>query len=93
MSENKISSWKMTEPKGEFQLSESSFPELIDNEVLVKVAGCGVCHTDLSFWHYGVKTKHELPLTPGTRNKRNSYSWTGQLVKQKCNHSGGSALR
>ncbi len=65
MGENKISSWKMTEPKGEFQLSESSFPELNENEVLVKVAGCGVCHTDLSFWYYGVKTKHELPLTLG----------------------------
>jgi 6-hydroxycyclohex-1-ene-1-carbonyl-CoA dehydrogenase len=65
MGENKISSWKMTEPKGEFQLCESSFPELNENDVLVKVAGCGVCHTDLSFWHYGVKTKHELPLTLG----------------------------
>jgi len=65
MNESKVSSWKMTEPKGEFQLSESSFPELNENEVLVKIAGCGVCHTDLSFWHYGVKTKHELPLTLG----------------------------
>ena len=65
MGESKISSWKMTEPKGEFQLSESPIPELSENEVLVKVAGCGVCHTDLSFWHYGVKTKHELPLTLG----------------------------
>jgi len=65
MGENKISSWKMTEPKGEFQLSESAVPELNENEVLVKVAGCGVCHTDLSFWYYGVKTKHELPLTLG----------------------------
>ena len=65
MGEDKISSWKMTESKGEFQLSESSFPELNENEVLVKVAGCGVCHTDLSFWYYGVKTKHELPLTLG----------------------------
>jgi 6-hydroxycyclohex-1-ene-1-carbonyl-CoA dehydrogenase len=65
MGENKLSSWKMTELNGEFQLVQSSFPELKDNEVLVKVAGCGVCHTDLSFWHYGVKTKHELPLTLG----------------------------
>jgi 6-hydroxycyclohex-1-ene-1-carbonyl-CoA dehydrogenase len=65
MGENKISSWKMTVPKEEFQLSENSFPEINQNEVLVKVAGCGVCHTDLSFWHYGVKTKHELPLTLG----------------------------
>ncbi len=65
MGEAKISSWKMTEPKGEFQLSENSFPELNENEVIVKVAGCGVCHTDLSFWYYGVKTKHELPITLG----------------------------
>lgn len=65
MGESKISSWKMTEPQGEFQLSESSYPELNENEVLVKVSGCGVCHTDLSFWYYGVKTKHELPLTLG----------------------------
>ena len=65
MGENKITSWKMTEPKGKFQLSENFFPELNENEVLVKVAGCGLCHTDLSFWYYGVKTKHELPLTLG----------------------------
>lgn len=65
MGENTLSSWKMTELKGEFQLVQSSFHELKDHEVLVKVAGCGVCHTDLSFWHYGVKTKHELPLTLG----------------------------
>ena len=60
MGENKLSSWKMTELNGEFQLVQSSFPELKDNEVLVKVAGCGVCHTDLSFWHYGVKTKQSM---------------------------------
>ena len=65
MGENKISSWKMTALKEEFQLSESTFPKLNQDEVMVKVAGCGVCHTDLSFWHYGVKTKHELPLTLG----------------------------
>jgi len=65
MGENKISSWKMTKPKEKFELSENPLPELIENEVLIKIAGCGVCHTDLSFWYYGVKTKHELPLTLG----------------------------
>ena len=35
------------------------------DDVIVEVAGCGVCHTDLSFWHYGVPTKHELPLVLG----------------------------
>lgn len=57
--------WKMTELKKEFFLIEKTFPELKENEVLVKVAGCGVCHTDLSFWNDGVQTKHSLPLTLG----------------------------
>lgn len=65
MGENKLLSWQMTELNGEFIPKESLIPELNDKEVIVKVAGCGVCHTDLSFWHYGVKTKHPLPLTLG----------------------------
>ncbi len=65
MENNKILSWKMTGLKSDFKLTESNFPELNEDEVIVKIAGCGVCHTDLSFWHYGVKTKHELPLTLG----------------------------
>ena len=58
-------SWQMTELKADFKLVESAFPELAEGEALVKIAGCGVCHTDLSFWHFGVKTKKELPLTLG----------------------------
>lgn len=57
--------WQMTELNKEFQMVSSVLPELNENEALVKVAGCGVCHTDLSFWHSGVKTKHALPLTLG----------------------------
>lgn len=34
-------------------------------EVLVEVAGCGVCHTDLGFYYDGVPTRHALPLTLG----------------------------
>jgi 6-hydroxycyclohex-1-ene-1-carbonyl-CoA dehydrogenase len=34
-------------------------------EVVVEVAGCGVCHTDLGFYYAGVRTKHELPLALG----------------------------
>lgn len=55
----------MTELKGEFKITKTALPSLNDNEVLVKVAGCGVCHTDISFWYYGVKTRHDLPLTLG----------------------------
>lgn len=58
-------SWKMTGVDQQLELVESEFPVLNQDEVLVKIAGCGVCHTDLSFWHYGVKTKKELPLTLG----------------------------
>ncbi len=34
-------------------------------EVLVKTAGCGVCHTDLGFFYDGVPTRHPFPLTLG----------------------------
>jgi 6-hydroxycyclohex-1-ene-1-carbonyl-CoA dehydrogenase len=34
-------------------------------EVVVEVAGCGVCHTDLGYYYDGVKTQHSLPLTLG----------------------------
>lgn len=34
-------------------------------EVVVKVAGCGVCHTDLGFYYDGVRLKHPLPLALG----------------------------
>jgi 6-hydroxycyclohex-1-ene-1-carbonyl-CoA dehydrogenase len=36
-----------------------------EGDVLVKVAGCGVCHTDIGFWQDGVPTRHPLPLTLG----------------------------
>ena len=62
---DKMYSWKMTSLDAPFTLTESPLPEINEHEVIVKIAGCGVCHTDLSFWHYGVKTKKELPLTLG----------------------------
>lgn len=34
-------------------------------EVLVEVAGCGVCHTDLGFYYDGVPTRQPFPLTLG----------------------------
>jgi len=44
---------------------EVPVPEPGEGEVLVRVAGCGVCHTDIGFWRDGVPTKHALPLTLG----------------------------
>src|ERR1700693_5363801 len=34
-------------------------------EVVVDVAGCGVCHTDLGYLYDGVRTNHALPLALG----------------------------
>ena len=34
-------------------------------EVVVEVAGCGVCHTDLGFYYDGVRMRHDLPLALG----------------------------
>ncbi len=65
MSTNTMHQWQMVELNKDFKLVESALPELKDGEALVKIAGCGVCHTDLSFWHSGVQTKQSMPLTLG----------------------------
>lgn len=57
--------WMMTGPgKPLVQVKVESLAPGPD-EVLVEIAGCGVCHTDLGFYYDGVRTKHELPLTLG----------------------------
>jgi 6-hydroxycyclohex-1-ene-1-carbonyl-CoA dehydrogenase len=35
------------------------------DEVVVEVAGCGLCHTDIGFAYDGVPTRHPLPLVLG----------------------------
>jgi 6-hydroxycyclohex-1-ene-1-carbonyl-CoA dehydrogenase len=47
------------------EVQDVARPEPNDEEVLIRVAGCGVCHTDIGFWKDGVPTKKELPLTLG----------------------------
>jgi 6-hydroxycyclohex-1-ene-1-carbonyl-CoA dehydrogenase len=42
-----------------------SLPAPAEDEVVVRVAGCGVCHTDIGFWRDGVPTKQDPPLTLG----------------------------
>jgi 6-hydroxycyclohex-1-ene-1-carbonyl-CoA dehydrogenase len=57
-----------------FRLMEVNHPlELCDlpalepaaDEVIVAVAGCGVCHTDVGYAYDGVQTRHALPLVLG----------------------------
>ncbi len=60
-----ITRWEMRSGDEPLVETEVEAAPLEKNEVLVEVAGCGVCHTDLGFYYDGVRTRHELPLTLG----------------------------
>ncbi len=60
-----IEGWMMTGSGEPMEQRSFSAPPPAAGEALVKVAGCGVCHTDISFLHMGVKTRSELPLVLG----------------------------
>jgi 6-hydroxycyclohex-1-ene-1-carbonyl-CoA dehydrogenase len=56
--------WLMTAVNA--PLERAAFrPEPGPAEVVVAVAGCGVCHTDLGYLYDGVRTNHPLPLALG----------------------------
>jgi 6-hydroxycyclohex-1-ene-1-carbonyl-CoA dehydrogenase len=74
--------------KGE-PLAEEAFepPTPGPDEVLIEIAGCGVCHTDLGYYYDGVRTKHALPLTLGPEISgrvleagSNALPWIGRTV-------------
>ncbi len=73
---DKIQTWQMVKPftkdketgaviPGKIEKTEINVPELKAGEVLVEVAGCGVCHTDLGYYYDGVPTVNKPPLTLG----------------------------
>ena len=63
-------------------------PETPDEtEVIVEVAGCGVCHTDLGFLYDGVRTNQPLPLALGheisgrvVATGKGAGNWQGKAV-------------
>ncbi|MDP2133867.1 MAG: 6-hydroxycyclohex-1-ene-1-carbonyl-CoA dehydrogenase [Sulfuritalea sp.] len=59
-----IKTWQMTAP-GTLTKTEIPVPQLQPGEVLVEVRGCGVCHTDLSYFYMGVRTEQPPPLSLG----------------------------
>lgn len=59
-----IQTWQMTEP-GKLLRTEIPMPDLKSGEALVEIRGCGVCHTDLSYFYMGVPTIQKPPLTLG----------------------------
>lgn len=72
----KIWTWQMVNPNkkdretgqvtpGKLEKKQIDVPELKPGEVLVEVAGCGICHTDLGYFYQGVPTVNKPPLTLG----------------------------
>ena len=60
-----IHGWEMTGVGEPLRETTRQVGDLEPGRVLVQVAGCGVCHTDLGFLHDGVPTRHPLPLILG----------------------------
>ncbi len=72
----KIETWQMVQPTskdkdtgavkpGKLEKTSIPVPSLAPGEVLVQVAGCGVCHTDLGYFYDGVPTVSKPPITLG----------------------------
>jgi 6-hydroxycyclohex-1-ene-1-carbonyl-CoA dehydrogenase len=57
--------WMMVEPGRPMVRTEFELGELAADQVVVEVAGCGVCHTDLGYYYDGVRTNQPLPLALG----------------------------
>ncbi len=73
---SEIQTWQMVRPwskdketgekiEGKLEKTTIPVPELGEGDVLVEIAGCGVCHTDLSYFYFGVPTMTKPPLTLG----------------------------
>ncbi len=90
-----IQTWQMTRPwskdpktgdaqPGEIRRTEIPVPELKPGDVLIEVAGCGVCHTDLGYFFDGVPTVVKPPLTLGHeisgRVVAGDEAWVGKEV-------------
>jgi 6-hydroxycyclohex-1-ene-1-carbonyl-CoA dehydrogenase len=56
--------WLMSAPNAPLERAPFS-AEAGAGEVVVAVAGCGVCHTDLGYYYDGVRTNAPLPLALG----------------------------
>lgn len=65
MGHDVITGWEMSEAGGPLARTARPMRRLEDAEVLVRVAGCGICHTDLGFLYDGVRTRSPAPLILG----------------------------
>jgi len=60
----RVAAWTVKKP-GEPMVLDERDESPAPGEVIVRVAGCGVCHTDLGFYYDGVPTRKPFPLTLG----------------------------
>jgi 6-hydroxycyclohex-1-ene-1-carbonyl-CoA dehydrogenase len=57
--------WTLVPPGEALEWRETPLEAPAAGEVVVRVAGCGVCHTDLGFYHGHVPTRSPLPIVLG----------------------------
>jgi 6-hydroxycyclohex-1-ene-1-carbonyl-CoA dehydrogenase len=57
--------WQMDTPSKPLICREFDLPQPGTAQAVIRVAGCGICHTDLGFLHGGVRTRLAPPLTLG----------------------------
>ncbi len=50
---------------GQLSLMEFDLGRVAPDQVRIRVAGCGLCHTDISFYTGAVRTRQPLPLVLG----------------------------
>lgn len=65
-----LQTWQMVKAVGEnedgcIELKILPLPAPKPNEAVVKIAGCGVCGSDISFFYHGVRTIVRPPITLG----------------------------
>lgn len=81
------SGFRLTAQGGPLRFEELEALEPSAGEVVVEVAGCGLCHTDLGFAYGGVPTRKPLPLILGheisgrvAASGSGAESWLGRSV-------------
>ena len=79
--------WMMTAVGAPMVKEPLVLPTPDAGQVVVEVAGCGVCHTDLGYYYDGVRTNSPLPLTLGHEISgrvvaagAGAESWNGRAV-------------
>jgi len=79
--------WVMVAGDTPLEREEFTPPAPAPGEVVVRIAGCGVCHTDLGYYYDGVRTNQPLPLTLGHEISgtvvtagAGAETWLGQTV-------------